>query len=139
MKNKAEDPIQYIQNLDLQYIVKRLVGKKNWDEAEAKDTVRKYKNFLALKILDPKLVRVPTLEIDEVWHDHILHTRKYMQDCDRIFGKYMHHEPSSGTKEEEEHLADLYVETMRSYEEKFQESYGHALDISKWCTNKGKL
>ena len=39
----------------------------------------------------------PLLIIDEMWHDFILVTRDYTQFCDRMFGRYIHHIPDSGT------------------------------------------
>ena len=32
--------------------------------------------------------------VDEVWHEHILWTQKYRQDCERIFeGRFLDHVP----------------------------------------------
>ncbi len=123
----SENPIQSILNLDLQYIVSRMVGKKGWSPQDAQDIVRKYKNFLTLAILYPESHCAPTPEIDEVWHDHILHTQKYAQDCEQIFGKYFHHHPSTGSKENQESLATAYQETKDLYEKTFRESYGYSL------------
>lgn len=36
---------------------------------------------------------VPTKDIDIFWHYHILHTRQYMADCKKYFGRYIHHNP----------------------------------------------
>src|SRR4051812_20170867 len=52
-----------------------------------------YARWLALKACYPRIVLSPTSEIDAVWHAHILHTKKYMQDCARLFGGYLHHTP----------------------------------------------
>jgi len=38
------------------------------------------------------------LEVDEIWHHHILDTRQYVKDCDCIFGYYFHHYPYFGTR-----------------------------------------
>ncbi len=125
MKNK----INLIQNLDLQYIIIRMVDKKEWNLKDAQETARKYKNFLTLRVLYPKLKCVPTPEIDEIWHDHILHTQNYVRDCKQIFGHYLHHNPSDGSKEDQESLTKLYEETKTLYEKHFNESYSYALDL----------
>jgi hypothetical protein len=39
---------------------------------------------------------VPTWEIDQVWHHHILDTHKYAQDCQWLFGYFVHHYPYFG-------------------------------------------
>lgn len=38
----------------------------------------------------------PTKDIDVFWHHHILDTSKYMNDCNTLFGSYLHHFPYSG-------------------------------------------
>lgn len=122
----------YIQALDLNYIILRLVHKENWKMQEAEEAVRKYKNFLKLKVIHKQLAGVPTYEIDEVWHAHILHTKQYIEDCSQIFGHYMHHAPASPTGEDSEEMEQLYQNMARLYEETFQESYMHCLDVSLW-------
>lgn len=127
-----ESKCNYIQNLDLKYIILRLVHKENWEMQEAEEAVRKYKNFLRLKVMQEKLISVPTYEIDEVWHAHILHTKQYMEDCSKIFGYYLHHAPASPTGEDSEIMEKYYQKTARLYESTFNESYMHCLDVSLW-------
>jgi hypothetical protein len=115
--------VEYIKKLDLQYIAKRLVDKQGWEPSEAQGAVRKYKNALILLCLHPECLFVPTKQIDEVWHDHILHTQEYMRDCKRIFGEYMHHMPSSGSEKESEHLNSQFKILARLYQEQFHEPY----------------
>ena len=121
MNNKT--PIHYIQNLDLQYLVSRLVNKHKWIVEEAQETVRKYKNFLILSFLYPDVFIVPTKPIDELWHDHILHTENYTRDCHQIFGQYLHHQPSTDTPEEKTKLDNSYSKTANLYEKEFGEPY----------------
>lgn len=40
------------------------------------------------------------LEVDEIWHHHILDTRQYFRDCLQIFGYYFHHYPYFGIRGE---------------------------------------
>lgn len=44
----------------------------------------------------PVFLRIQSgmIVIDEMWHSFILHTRDYVEFCDRFFGKYIHHTPS---------------------------------------------
>lgn len=46
----------------------------------------------------------PSEEVDEFWHNHILDTQKYHQDCDMIFGKYLHHYPYFGIDDKSNEL-----------------------------------
>ena len=66
-----------------------------------------YKAFLELK-LDGTLA-VPSDCVDHVWHAHILCTKEYFTWCGRHNGgNYLHHDPSSGTK-------DAYEATLAAY------------------------
>ncbi len=129
---KLETCLAYIQNLDLNYLALRLIHKENWDEGEAREAVRKYKNFLKLRVMNKELIGVPTYEIDEVWHAHILHTKQYMEDCQKIFGSYMHHTPASPTGEDSEEMNKHYQNTAQLYENTFEESYMNRIDVSLW-------
>lgn len=115
--------IQHIQRKEFPYLVKRLVQENEWTEEEAKEAIRKYKNFLVLRYKYPKTSLVPTKEIDEVWHAHILHTKEYTKDCQRFFGKYLHHNPASGASEEKKRLKKSYENTTKLYWEEFKEPY----------------
>lgn len=42
----------------------------------------------------------PSLDIDEVWHAHILHTEEYAEFCQNVFGFYLHHHPHHGKRGE---------------------------------------
>lgn len=85
-----------IANLDLVKIRKR-VKKENpdWDAKKLKDVENQYRGFLFVIWKYPKLRAVPSMKIDEFWHAHILYTQKYMKDCNKIYGKYIHHTPTS--------------------------------------------
>jgi hypothetical protein len=42
---------------------------------------------------------MPSVVVDDLWHELVLHTREYEAFCDRAFGRFLHHEPepSGGT------------------------------------------
>ena len=61
-----------------------------------------YRRFLTLVKIYPNQTIVPTKDIDTFWHYHILDTRKYMDDCDKVFGSYFHHFPYFGSRGEED-------------------------------------
>ena len=41
--------------------------------------------------LDFEAPHVPTIDIDLFWHQHILDTRAYAKDCQKVFGQFLHH------------------------------------------------
>jgi hypothetical protein len=61
-----------------------------------------YRRFLTMRLRYPDRTFVPSGLIDLVWHFHILDTRKYMADCERIFGYYLHHDPYFGINGDED-------------------------------------
>jgi hypothetical protein len=61
------------------------------DRAEAD-----YRRFLKLCAKYPDAPIVPTEEVDEFWHLHILDTQRYGEDCKQIFGGMLHHDPYIG-------------------------------------------
>lgn len=87
-----------IRNLDLTLMRKRVMqprshGGCGWSLKKALEYEDQYRGFLFVKWKYPKKINIPTRNIDEYWHAHILYTKKYFKDCDRIFGKYQHHNP----------------------------------------------
>ncbi len=49
----------------------------------------KYKEFLYEAGTSSNVI--PSREVDMMWHHHILDTRAYAADCNRVFGKMIHH------------------------------------------------
>jgi hypothetical protein len=65
---------------------------------EVDTALRELKRFLSLRLLVPKPkydVFVPSLKVDLVWHEFILHTRLYREFCGRCVGGFIDHEPST--------------------------------------------
>lgn len=38
---------------------------------------------------------MPSILVDDMWHEFMLHTRDYAAFCDAAFGRFLHHEPES--------------------------------------------
>lgn len=97
---------RHIQNLDLASIRAKLVTKEGWSAEQALKVEGDYKRFLyALAHKRPDdILSPPTQEIDEFWHQHILDTRKYREDCILVFGHYVDHTP--GLSSEQQRQAD---------------------------------
>jgi len=107
-----EEKITAIDGLDLSMIKMKLClpieqEGKGWSTDQTDNCERLYKMFLKLNIMHPSASVVPTKEIDEMWHAHILDTRKYHADCQKVFGFYFHHFPYFGLRGEED-KANLY-------------------------------
>lgn len=110
-----------IKNLDLDRIVKKVQKEKEWTEERVKNAERRYRNFLLMAVtLDNRKI-VPTGDIDEIWHGHILDTQAYQEDCLRIAGHFIHHTPSFGADKEPDD--DSLLQTCQEYKRLFGEEY----------------
>jgi hypothetical protein len=122
-----------IANLDVGYLGRKLLdddaseaqrrnGERLWDEERVERALHEYKQFLTLMHWNPEAVLVPSEDIDEVWHTHVLNTARYQADCETIFGRFQHHLPTFGGSEEvqEEQMKDR-DETLKLFEEAFGE------------------
>ncbi|MEW6491768.1 MAG: glycine-rich domain-containing protein-like [Cyanobacteriota bacterium] len=83
-----------LQQLNLRPIQKQLM-QFGWTHQQAMRAINRYKMFLSVVYLHPHIPLIPTQEIDFVWHCHILHTRKYRQDCQMLFERFIEHEPDT--------------------------------------------
>lgn len=122
-----------IRELDLRFLEERLTDLKEWQEVDAQETVRRYKNFLILLTKHPDQVLAPANDIDEAWHEHILHTVEYTRACLDIFGEYLHHTPARPSRPEEKALMEEARDlTSVLYQKEFGEPYIFELDISSF-------
>ena len=58
-----------------------------------------------------------------MWHYHILDTEAYAVDCEKAFGRFLHHFPYFGMRGDDDAmaLADAYDWTLSTYREVFGE------------------
>lgn len=86
---------QYIYSIDFSAIINKMVLQDGWQKENAYALSELYKNYLFLirKFGEQYPTLPPSQEIDLFWHNHILDTTKYLQDCQAIFGKFLHHNP----------------------------------------------
>lgn len=119
-----EDARAYIEQLNLGYIVETMCSASyplpKWTLSDAEHCCRLYKNFILLQRIYKTEPLVPTREIDEFWHNHILHTKAYITDCMHIFGYYLHHEPAS-PRDNPTDLIHQYQKTKDYYFQEFKQ------------------
>jgi hypothetical protein len=94
---------------------------KGWSRTECEEAELEYKRYLTLNIRYEERAIVPTKQIDDFWHYHILDTRAYHRDCQEVFGEYFHHFPYFGMRGEEDadNLERSFMETVELYEREF--------------------
>lgn len=60
---------------------------------KADSIISLYKHYIFLLATCSVPLRVPSVEVDELWHSHVLHTRNYAHFCNTVAGKFIHHKP----------------------------------------------
>jgi hypothetical protein len=115
--------LKKVGQLDFSKINKKLQydDPKRWNDKTIAETEEAYRRFLALNLLYPNKNLAVTRLLDDYWHNHILDTRKYAADCEKVFGKLLHHYPYfglPGEKDEGENVPALAV-TQRIWEQAF--------------------
>lgn len=93
-----------------------------WTDERIAATEANYRRLLALNILHPSETHVVNKLIDDYWHQHILDTRKYAEDCQTLFGKFLHHDPYFGINgpEDLQRNRDGFAITQQLWEETFR-------------------
>ena len=92
----------------------RLAKEMMWSKEYTLRVIEEYKKFMFLAIVGKDPV-TPSLEVDEVWHMHMLYSRSYKDFCDTFnSGRFIHHGPGRGGKEDEKFI-DWYENTKQHY------------------------
>ncbi len=106
---------------------------KGWTQPQCDEVELEYKRFLTLNLRFPDKPIVPTIEMDTMWHFHILDTRAYHADSERVFGAYFHHFPYFGMRsdEDEADLTAAFEETCQLYEQEFGSELLRAANAQK--------
>lgn len=112
-----------IKSLDFKLVKEKLEYRKGraWCKKHDLERLEKeYRQFLYLIGTNQTgFSTVPwSQELDDFWHEHILDTRRYAQDCDAVFGRMIRHNPhlNKGTKAQ----TDSDKETKASYKVGFE-------------------
>jgi hypothetical protein len=98
---------------------------QGWTNEQCDEAEIEYKKFLALKRTYHEKEIVPNRMVDIFWHQHILDTMKYAEDCENLFGYFVHHFPYFGMNGEEDanNLVNAFEETKELYSKHFGKSY----------------
>lgn len=113
---------EYIYAMDFSMIIHKMVHQDGWLLDDALATATFYRNFLYLnKKYSNGILLPPSEDIDEFWHYHILDTQKYVEDCNHIFGFYLHHYPYlvMDHKINQDGLNDAFASTQKLHVHEF--------------------
>lgn len=131
-----------IAALDLEMVKMKLREKEegeNWTPEQCDSAEIEYKRYLHLCKKYGKGV-VPNKVMDKFWHYHILDTRAYHNDCNAVFGHYLHHFPYFGMRGEQDaiDLKNAFLQTKERYLETFSEEIAREEHTDCWhdCENR---
>lgn len=105
----------------LAYQLKQSTPSSQWTNEQTLRAITRYLMFLYLVNQYPKLRLAPSTEIDLVWHYHILDTAQYAEDCQFLFGRFIHHYPFFGVQgeEDQQNLQLAYTLTQLLFQQHF--------------------
>ena len=122
----VEQVIAAINALDLESVKVRAMDPElgeGWTREYAEGIERGYRTYLTMLAKYPDHAEDILLskDVDEFWHTHILQTIKYTEDCEAVFGKYLHHAPHVGevTPADKEKRIALAEKTRQLYQREF--------------------
>ena len=70
-------------------VIEHFVLKKAVSRERASSLFKELEQFLSLGSANS----TPAIEVDEAWHEFILHTRLYADYCANTLGRFIHHVP----------------------------------------------
>lgn len=128
--------------LDLDPIKIKLMDTEDsegWSRAKVEAVDVEYRRFLQLNLENHDVPIVPTKDVDKFWHCHILDTMKYADDCNFVFGRFLHHFPYFGLRGEDDarDLREAAVNTKLLYKQTFGDGTpgAKAADCQTGCGN----
>ena len=126
LRSKGVD--EDIAGIDLEMVKMKMAEPEEgvgWNAEQLEDAEIEYKRYLALcrKYPHPEHSIVPNKIMDTMWHYHILDTRAYVRDSERVFGGYFHHYPYFGLRgeDDERRLKESFEQTKAHYHHLFGE------------------
>jgi len=134
----VEQVIAAIEALDLDPIKLKLMDPEEgqgWSREYAERMEVAYKRFLTLLATHPEETLAAGKDVDKFWHGHILDTLKYAEDCDKVFGCFLHHFPYFGMRgaEDAANLAKAGETMRRLYQQEFGQD--HDASVSRKTEN----
>lgn len=114
--------LEAVDKIDLRRAMHRLEKVKEWSPKVCATAEKWYRRFLKVAVLHPNKVLVPSVLVDEVWHQHVLDTVQYPKDCQAFRGQFFHHKPYFGSEPgQKNRLRKYFDRTNALYRREFGE------------------
>lgn len=89
------------------------------DEKFIENAIKRYKQFLTVKRLNPDSFVVPCYDVDLIWHSHQVHPAAYKKDTESLLGKLFNHDDSVNDRTDGSKLVESDKETRMLWRETF--------------------
>lgn len=87
--------LEWLTEWNLSIVSKDAVAKQLIPAKKARDVANEYRRFLALAGGRPDLPIPASGLVDVFWHHHLLFTHNYHGMCEKVFRRFIHHEPAA--------------------------------------------
>ena len=96
--------------------VQRLARERGWSLGFARGAVEEYRKFCFLAVTGGEAC-TPSVEVDEVWHLHLIYSRDYWDIwCGQVLRTALHHDPTPGGQAARQRYFAQYARTLLAYE-----------------------
>jgi len=119
-----------IDHLDLDEIEAKAMEVYRWRRPRARRADLWYRNFLWLCYKHGSPLAAIGKDADDLWHVHILDTRKYAADCRKIFGRLLNHTPLYGPPSAPQRA--VFKRSKQLYKEEFGKLPPSPSEVSFW-------
>jgi len=100
--------------------IERLAKDNGWTRAYAVRVLTEYRRFAFLTVAAGHQA-VPSDDVDQVWHHHILQTRSWSEFCRDVLKQTIDHDPARVGGADGVRFIDGYESTLKSYRRYFGE------------------
>jgi len=101
-----QELVERVSRIDFGRIKEKFINGSDglsWSLSKYDIAEQNYRQFLVINALYLMELLVPSADVDEIWHMHILDTQAYLRDCHEALGFFLHHVPAqSGDKRRHE-------------------------------------
>jgi hypothetical protein len=118
-----------LEAFDLSAVRARLQKERKVDSSQLDQVILEFRRYIGIYVANglEQSVTMFSEDVDEVWHQLILHTRLYQEFCQATLGQFLHHNPfSSGDPDP--------VNSWRHFESEYRKLYGPMDQI--WLAGK---
>lgn len=127
---EQEEVIEAAMNYPFAHVVERYSKEHDVPKEVALEHARELKRYLALSALFPEKMYGMVGTVDKLWHTFIMFTQDYMDFCNKVNKRYIHHDPESLDADETE--SNKTFESYHCFLEDYKVVFGEEPPVHIW-------